>query len=106
MNLHMKIKNLLSLATKSGNVVSGEEMCIKGMNQNSIYLIILSEEASNNTNKKFKDKTSYRNVPIYIWGSKEELGKTIGKTSRTTVGVLDYGFSQTLIKHLQNYHLE
>lgn len=106
MNPNMKIKNLLSLAAKSGKIVSGEEICIKGLNNNSIYLIIISEEASNNTMKKFNDKANYRNVPIYAWQSKEELGKTIGKTSRTIVGILDNGFAQALIKYLQNYHLE
>lgn len=95
-----KIKGLLTLAAKSGNIVSGEETCINYLKKDSIYLIIIAEDASENTKKKFNDKASYRNVPIRFWKDKEELGNTIGKTFRTTVGVLDEGFALKILEYL------
>ncbi len=98
--MNLKIKNLLTLAAKSGNIVSGEETCINHLKKDTIHLIILAEDASENTKKKFTDKTSYRNIPIRYWKKKEELGNTIGKASRTIIGITDKGFAETIIKYI------
>ncbi|QUH20794.1 L7Ae/L30e/S12e/Gadd45 family ribosomal protein [Alkaliphilus sp. B6464] len=98
--MNVKIKNLLTLAAKSGNIVSGDETCINYLKKNAIHLIILAEDASENTKKKFKDKASYRDIPIRFWQQKEELGNTIGKASRTIIGVIDKGFAEKILKYL------
>ena len=98
--MNTKIRNLLSLAARSGNVVSGDETCINYLKKNAIYLLILAEDASDNTKKKFKDKSSYRDVPIRFWKDKGELGNTIGKTSRTVIGIIDKGFAEQILKYI------
>ena len=97
--MNPKIKNLLTLAAKSGNLVSGDETCINYLKKDAVKLVILAEDASENTKKKFEDKTSYRNVPIRYWGNKEELGNTIGKPSRTIIAIIDKGFSESILKY-------
>lgn len=94
-----KIKNLLTLAAKSGNLVSGEESCLNYLKKASIYLLILAEDSSINTRKKFNDKGTNHNIPIRFWNKKNILGPIIGKGSRSVVGVLDKGFAQSLIKY-------
>ncbi len=98
--MNSKIRNLLTLAAKSGNIVSGDETCINYFKKNAIYLIILAEDASDNTKKKFNDKASYRDVPVRFWNNKDELGSTIGKTSRTIIGIIDKGFAEKLLSYL------
>jgi len=98
--MNTKIRNLLTLAAKSGNVVSGDETCINYLKKDAINLLILAEDASENTKKKFKDKASYRGIPIRFWKGKDELGSTIGKTSRTIIGIIDKGFSEKILKYL------
>lgn len=95
----MKIKNLLTLAAKSGNLVSGEDMCINHLKKDAIYLMIIAEDASVNTKKKFEDKASFRNTPIQYWCNKDRLGSIIGKGPRTIVGIIDKGFAKSLIKY-------
>lgn len=97
--MNMKIKNLLTLAAKSGNVVSGEDTCMNYLKKDAIHLIIIAEDASDNTKKKFNDKASYRNTPIRFWQKKDLLGSIIGKNSRTIVGIIDKGFAQKLLKY-------
>lgn len=99
--MNTKVKNLLSLAARSGNIVSGDETCINYLRKGAIYVLILAEDASDNTKKKFNDKSSFRNVPIRFWKGKEELGNTIGKTSRTVVGIIDKGFAEQILKYLE-----
>jgi len=98
--MNTKIKNLLTLAAKSGNVVSGDETCINYIKKDVVHLIILAEDASENTKKKFKDKASYRDIPIRSWKEKEELGNTIGKAYRTIVCIIDKGFAEKILKYI------
>ncbi len=97
--MNLKIKNLLTLAAKSGNLVSGDGICINYLKKDAVRLVILAEDASENTKKKFEDKTSYRNVPIRYCGNKEQLGNTIGKSSRTIIAITDKGFAESILKH-------
>jgi len=98
--MNTKIKNLLTLAARSGSIVSGDETCINYIKKDAIHLLILAEDASDNTKKKFKDKASYRDIPIRFWKGKDELGSTIGKSSRTIIGIIDKGFAEQILKYL------
>nr|WP_207755029.1 ribosomal L7Ae/L30e/S12e/Gadd45 family protein [Alkaliphilus hydrothermalis] len=85
---------------KSGKLVSGEDGCKIEIKKNSVYLIVLAKDASDNTKKLFTDKTSYRNIPLRFFGSKEYLGQIIGKAPRAVIGIKDKGFAEKLIEHL------
>nr|MCR5596597.1 ribosomal L7Ae/L30e/S12e/Gadd45 family protein [Lachnospiraceae bacterium] len=61
---------LLSLAAKGGRVCSGETAVLNAIKNGSAALVIISSDASDNTKKKFKDKCTYYEVPVYIYGSK------------------------------------
>lgn len=83
---------------KSGKrrILHGE--CSKGR---ECCLVIISEDASANTKKLFTDKCSFYEVPIYTLGTKEMLGKAIGKEMRASLAVTDPGLSDSIMKHLQ-----
>lgn len=96
-----KIFNLLGLATKAGKIASGEQMAEKAVKSGKAYLVIISEEASGNTRKMFQNMCTYYKVPIYFFGRKEELGHAMGKEMRTSLAVLDAGFSKALVKQIE-----
>ena len=78
-----KVLNLLGLATRAGKTASGEFMTEKAIKSGKAYLVIVSEEASDNTKKMFENSCAYYKVPVYQFGMKEELGHAMGKgTSR------------------------
>jgi len=58
---------MLSLCQKSGKLVSGEESCEKAIRANLARVIIVAENASENTKKKFKNSSQYYKVPIYFF---------------------------------------
>ncbi len=95
-----KIYSYLGLAQKAGKLVAGEFLTEKAIQEKKAELILLSEEASANTRKKFIDGATYYGVPIYLIGSKEELGHCIGKEFRASVAVLDTGFAAAIMKQL------
>ena len=49
-----KVLNLLGLATRAGKTASGEFMTEKAIKSGKAYLVIVSEEASDNTKKMFE----------------------------------------------------
>jgi ribosomal protein L7Ae-like RNA K-turn-binding protein len=59
-------------------------------------------DASDNTKKRFDDMCSFRNVPIYFYASKEELGKAIGKEMRSSAAVLNKGLAEKIIGQLES----
>ena len=80
---------MLGIAAKSGNVVSGEFSTEKAVKTGHAYLVIVSEEASANTNKMFTNMTDFYEVPMYVFGTKEELGRCIGKEFRASLAITD-----------------
>ena len=95
-----KIFSLLGLATRSRNVVSGEFMTEKAVKSYSAELVIVGEDASDNTKKKFKNMCEYYEVPICFFSEKEGLGHAMGKELRASLAVVDEGFAKAILKQL------
>ena len=68
-----KIFSLLGLATRSRNLVSGEFMTEKAVKSYNAELVIVGEDASDNTKKMFTNMCTFYEVPIYFYGTKDEL---------------------------------
>lgn len=88
-----KIYSFISLAKKAGKVLSGEFACEKAIKAEKTALIIVAEDASENTKKKFSDMCSYREIDIRYFGQKDLLGRYIGKEIRAVVAVTEQNFA-------------
>lgn len=97
-----KILSLLSLATKAGKTAGGEALVEKAVKQGKASLVIISSEASENTKKKFTNMCSYYQIPVYIYGTKEELGRFTGREFRASVAVLGREFYDSFVKVFTN----
>ncbi len=93
-----RIYTFLGLALKAGKLVSGEESCEKAIKMNKVKLIVVADDASENTKKNFSDMCSYRSIEIKYFGEKELLGRYIGKNIRAVVAILDNGFAKRVIE--------
>lgn len=96
-----KVLSLLGLAMKSGNITSGEFSTEKSVKKGKAYLVIVAENSSDNTKKMFTNMCTYYNVPIYFYGSKDELGNSVGKQMRASLAVLDKGLADAVIKQIK-----
>jgi len=95
-----KIYSLLGLCMRAGKLKSGEFATLEAIRARKAELVIVSEDASDNTKKQFSDKCSYYEVPMIFFGDKESLGHAIGKDVRTSLAITDKGFAQSLRKNL------
>lgn len=97
-----KVLSLLGLAKKAGKVASGEFSTEAAVKSQKACMVIVSEEASWNTRKKFQDMCAWYHVPIFLYGGKEELGRCIGQELRASIAVTDPGFSEAIQRELGN----
>ena len=95
-----KVLSMLGLAARSRNVASGGFATENAVKSGKAYLVIVSEDASDNTKKKFRNMCAYYQVPIYFFGEKEELGHAIGKEFRASLAVLDDGLAKAIEKNI------
>ena len=95
-----KALSLISLATKAGKTASGEFCTEKEVKTGNAELVIVAEDASDNTKQKFKNMCEFYEVPIYFYGDKDTLGHAMGKEFRASLAVTDLGFAKGIIKHL------
>ena len=100
-NNMQKIHSLLGIAMRAGKLVSGEDGTMIDLKKGKLNLVIVAEDASNNTKKLFKDKSAYRNVAYVYFSTKLQLGLSIGKAPRAVVGVKDEGFANKVIELLK-----
>ncbi len=95
-----KILSLIGIATKAGKTVSGEFSTEKAVKEHQAYLVVVSEEASDNTRKKFSNMCEYYKVPICFYGTKADLGKAMGKEFRASMALTDQGLSDAILKQV------
>ena len=94
-----RIFSMLGIATKAGKVVSGEFSTEKAVKSNNAYVVIVAEDASDNTKKMFTNMCIFYHVPLQIFGTKESIGRAIGKQTRASLAVIDEGLANAVLKH-------
>jgi ribosomal protein L7Ae-like RNA K-turn-binding protein len=91
---------MLGLAQKAGKLASGEFSTEKAVKEKKAYLVIVAVDSSDNTKKMFKNMCEFHKVEIRFFGTKDELGHSIGKEFRASVAITDEGFSKELTKNI------
>ena len=91
-----KALSFLGLAVRAGKVVRGEFSTEKSIKSHKAKLVIIAEDASDNTRKKFSDKCSFYKVPFLLFGTKDILGHAMGKQYRVCAAVEDRGFAERI----------
>lgn len=97
-----KALSYLGLAMRAGKLAFGDEGVLKAVRSGQARLVLLSEDASDNTRKKFQDKCRHYNVTLSQCFNRYEIGSAIGKDERVVVAVLDAGLARLIEPCLAN----
>ena len=76
-----KALSMIGLATKAGKVASGEFCTEKEVKSGRACLVIVADDASDNTKKKFQNMCDFYQVPIYFTKTKRHWGMQWEKNS-------------------------
>lgn len=92
----MKFLSLLGMAQASGRLVSGSAACYEALERRSVHLLVLADDASHGTRRRFLELAKRLQVPCIESRDKAELGRAIGKPDRSVVAVCDAGLARSL----------
>lgn len=95
--LNKNTYQLLGLAMASKNLVTGD-VVLNYIRSNKVALVIICEDASDNTKKKFSNKCEYYGIEYIIDGNSDDLSHAIGKDNRKVVGILNAKFAKKIIE--------
>lgn len=96
---------MIGIATKAGKTVAGEFSTEKAVKEGRAYLVIVAENASDNTKKKFQNMCDYYNVMLKVFSDKDRLGDACGKEFRASLAITDEGLANAVrkqIDHIEN----
>lgn len=96
-----KIYSLLGLCQRAGKLISGEFGCESAVKNQKVKLLLLAEDASENTKKKFQNSAAYYHIPICVLGSKERIGIALGKESRAILAITEEGFAKSILEKIK-----
>lgn len=91
-----KLFNLLGLARASNRLAMGEQACLRALEQGKLSLLILAEDAGRSTRKRFLTRATEQGIPILQVGHKDEIGRSVGQTPKSVLGVLDVGLGKAM----------
>ena len=95
-----KVLSLVGLATKAGKTVSGEFSTEKSVKSGKSFLVLVADDASENTKKKFRNMCEFYDVPVYFLSDKETVGKSMGKEIRASLSIQDENFAKAILNEL------
>ncbi len=96
-----RICGYLGLGARGRNLVSGEFSVEKAVRSGKAHLVLVTEDASDNTVKQFENLCSHYGVPFARFGTREILGHAVGKDIRASAAVTDEKLAAAICKFLQ-----
>ena len=92
-----KIDALIGFAIKARRIALGETILIKAR-EGKCRLVLLANDASEGTQKKFLDKLGYYQCSTLTYGTKESLGNLPTKEAVSAVAILDNNIAKQIEK--------
>ena len=102
--LLQRIANLIGMARKSGQVVSGSNAVLMALRQQSKQaLVIISEDISDSIAAKIKELSGRQKISCSQLFSKGMLGQVLGKGERSVLAIQAGPLAEALLIELQRY---
>ncbi len=101
----LKLKGMLGLCRKAGKIIIGVPMvCTALRSEKPPAAVFISDNCSENTEKRVRDKCSFYKIPCYVLPlSTDELAVAAGKKSSVgAVAVTDAKMADAVIVKLNN----
>lgn len=91
-----KALSMLGIAAKAGAVASGEFQTEQAVKSGAAYLVIVAEDASDNTKKMFRNMCEFYETDLVFYTDKESLGHSIGRKFRASLAITDEGLANAV----------
>lgn len=89
-----RLLDLLGLASRAGQVVTGTEAVRGGVRDDKLRRVILAGDAAPTQRKKLEPLLKARGVPYHVMFTQAELGAAMGRAPVSAVGLGDANFAR------------
>ncbi len=96
-----KVWTYLGFAARAGKAPSGEFQTENAVKQRKARVVILAEDASDNTKKQFMNMCTSAGIPCVTLGDKSTLGHAIGKDFRSSCAITDKSLADAFLKSMR-----
>ena len=93
-----KALGLIGLSAKAGKVESGADAVEEIIKKRKAKLVIVSEDAAERTKKNFEFLCAKFNILYIVYGNKDDLSKTIGKSNKAVIGIKEQNLAEEIYK--------
>ena len=93
-----KVIGYLGLSMKAGKLILGADACEEAIQKRKVKLMIVAEDASERTKKKFQMLCESNKIEYIEWGKIEKISKAIGKNNKAVIGMKDKSLSEAIKK--------
>ncbi|PON17487.1 hypothetical protein C2W62_12985 [Candidatus Entotheonella serta] len=94
--LHTRLGSYLSMAQKAGVAISGSVPLQRALAQRRIVYLVLAEDIAASRAQAYYTWSQQQDIPWLTLFSKVELGRLLGKSSRSAVGLTQMRFGEQL----------
>lgn len=98
-----KIHSYLGFAKRSRNLISGYNSCMHAIGRGKIYLLILTEDLSENTKEKFLAIAESEKIPLRIHENMEKIQEMTGEIGRGIYGITEKNLAKAIINEIDKY---
>jgi len=91
-----KVYSLVGLARKAGMLAVGQHSVERALKIQQARLVLLAEDASQNTRKKFTELAAKRGIPLRTYGKKTEWGHWMSREETAVLAILHDGFARAI----------
>lgn len=96
--VNKKVLGLLGLASRARKISLGADGTEQAIEKNKTKLVIVAEDASDRTKRKFTNKCNQYDIPIIIYGKIDEISNAIGKKNKAVLGLEDNNLAKEIDK--------
>ena len=93
-----RVGGYVGLAARARQIISGQALCRQALKGGKGHLIVLAEDVSEPIRARFTGLSQGKGVPMVIMGSKEDLGRWIGKSARCALLIRDVHLAKAIRK--------
>lgn len=96
------VYRLIGLAQKANCLLSGSGQLEGSIKKGKGKYLLIASDSSGKTKEQYERAAHRAGIDVRVYGTKEELGQSMGKGIRTAVLITDTGFGKAIFKKIDS----
>lgn len=94
----MALDRLISIGQRAGKLASGSFAVTSNLNKGRVKLLLIATDAAAQSVQELNGLAKAKGVPVLTYGSKDDLGRLIGKSPRTALAITDEHMARGILE--------